>query len=151
MSVGDALTVGAQDHPEAFQMAVRALELYERDCTVLQETNKFDFRRGFELGYYTAMHTAARTDSFGGGDCCQRYASADDMDCDEGCPICGAEPGQQCSEPDPDREGFGVELGGRVHVERLNPHNAAAQRSLAEPDGCDNSTQEKENDYDFQN
>jgi len=58
MSVADVLSVGKQDRPEAFQMAVRALELYERDCTVLQETNRFDFRRGFELGYYTAMHNA---------------------------------------------------------------------------------------------
>ncbi len=62
MSVADVLSVGKQDHPEAFQMAVRALELYERDCTVLQETNRFDFRRGFEVGYYTAMHNATRTD-----------------------------------------------------------------------------------------
>jgi hypothetical protein len=46
-------------------MPVRALELYERDCTVLQETNRFDFRRGFELGYYTAMDNAVLTVSGG--------------------------------------------------------------------------------------
>jgi hypothetical protein len=62
MSVADVLSVGKQDHPEAFQMAVRALELYERDCTALRETNRFDFRRGFEVGYYIAMHNKEITE-----------------------------------------------------------------------------------------
>lgn len=58
MSVSDVLSIGSKDHPEAFKMAERMLEMYERETTTLQETNKFDFRRGFELGYYCAMHNA---------------------------------------------------------------------------------------------
>lgn len=34
------------------------------------------------------------------------------------CPVCGAEPGQQCSVPDPEREGFAIELGPYIHRER---------------------------------
>lgn len=35
------------------------------------------------------------------------------------CPICGASPDQQCSIPDPGRNGFGIELGSWVHRKRL--------------------------------
>lgn len=34
------------------------------------------------------------------------------------CPECGAEPGQLCSVPDPDQDGFGIELGLQVHRAR---------------------------------
>lgn len=40
---------------------------------------------------------------------------------DWNCPVCGAEPGQQCSVPDPEREGFGIELGAYIHAERADP------------------------------
>jgi hypothetical protein len=35
------------------------------------------------------------------------------------CPICGANKDQMCSIPDPDREGFGIELANYVHKERV--------------------------------
>ncbi len=35
------------------------------------------------------------------------------------CPACGADEGQRCSEPDPEHEGFGIEMGSTVHVGRL--------------------------------
>lgn len=35
------------------------------------------------------------------------------------CPICGAEEGQSCSEPDPDDDRLGVELGSHVHLARI--------------------------------
>lgn len=34
------------------------------------------------------------------------------------CPVCGASPDQQCSIPDPDREGLGIELSTWVHRQR---------------------------------
>jgi len=34
------------------------------------------------------------------------------------CPICGARKDQMCSIPDPDREGFGIELTNAIHRER---------------------------------
>ncbi len=38
---------------------------------------------------------------------------------DNGCPVCGAEIGAQCSYPDPDQSGFGIEIGLYVHSDRL--------------------------------
>ena len=35
------------------------------------------------------------------------------------CPVCGATEDQQCSIPDPDREGFGIDLSSLVHRKRL--------------------------------
>lgn len=35
------------------------------------------------------------------------------------CSICGASLNQQCSIPDPDRDGFGIELGSWVHRKRI--------------------------------
>lgn len=35
------------------------------------------------------------------------------------CPICGAEPGQQCSEADPNDNRLAIELGRLVHLERV--------------------------------
>lgn len=35
------------------------------------------------------------------------------------CPVCGASPDQQCSIPDPNRDGFGIELGSWVHRKRM--------------------------------
>lgn len=35
------------------------------------------------------------------------------------CSICGASSDQQCSIPDPDREGFAIELGAWVHRKRI--------------------------------
>lgn len=34
------------------------------------------------------------------------------------CPICGAEPYQSCSKPDPNQLGLGIDLGNRVHQAR---------------------------------
>ncbi len=34
------------------------------------------------------------------------------------CPVCGAEEDEPCSVPDPDNEGFGMELSSFVHVDR---------------------------------
>lgn len=34
------------------------------------------------------------------------------------CPVCGAEPGQQCSVPDPDNEFLAIETGPYIHAER---------------------------------
>ncbi len=35
------------------------------------------------------------------------------------CPVCHAEPCQMCSIPDPEQEGFGIELTRKIHKERL--------------------------------
>ena len=44
------------------------------------------------------------------------------------CPICGAEPGQSCSGPDPSDPDdiLGVEYGRSVHRARLNQHSGHA-------------------------
>lgn len=34
------------------------------------------------------------------------------------CPVCGSEPGQQCSVPDPEHPGRGIEFASRVHARR---------------------------------
>lgn len=34
------------------------------------------------------------------------------------CPECGAEPGQQCSVPDPDNDRFAIEIGQYIHRSR---------------------------------
>ena len=44
---------------------------------------------------------------------------ADELHDDQGCDYCGAEAGQQCSYPDPDNEGLGIEVSQFVHTRRV--------------------------------
>lgn len=38
------------------------------------------------------------------------------------CPVCGADPAQQCTVPDPRDNNRAVELGRFVHIERIQPN-----------------------------
>ena len=40
------------------------------------------------------------------------------------CPACGAAPAESCSKPDPDHEGFGIELHNQVHHKRFKAAHA---------------------------
>ncbi len=53
------------------------------------------------------------------------WAPIDDFSGDVACPECGAEPGSQCSAPDPnDPEGFlGIEVSNWVHTAREEVNN----------------------------
>lgn len=47
------------------------------------------------------------------------WDKADYLHEDNGCPVCGAEPGALCSYPDPGDAGAGIEVGQYVHASRL--------------------------------
>lgn len=51
------------------------------------------------------------------------FGVADDMEIDVGCPICGAEIGQQCSVDDPNDDGLSRELVQFVRSERIDASN----------------------------
>jgi len=46
------------------------------------------------------------------------WADGSEMNEDEPCPECGAEPGQQCSFEDPEHPGMGIEVGAFIHSSR---------------------------------
>ena len=56
MSVQALLSLGADEHPEVFKQAETACKHYAQSVSAMTEKEKFDFRRGFELGCYFAIY-----------------------------------------------------------------------------------------------
>jgi len=60
MSLRHAMRLGTKEFPEAFDIAENLLRHYEADCGTMTEKERYDFRRGFEIGYYFAKEGAGR-------------------------------------------------------------------------------------------
>ena len=64
--LGMAMQLGADEFPEAFEKAQNFLLHYEAECGAMTEKERYDFRRGFEIGYYFAKTTQPKAASGGG-------------------------------------------------------------------------------------